>query len=111
MPREQITERHTKPTENPNVFAEQPRRHVHIGWDRSGWVQIGIDVSIGELRHMLTAAETEAAAEARKLAAMGELDVEAFTFRVHSDVLDRAEVNASVRTLRRARNAAYGADE
>lgn len=111
MPREQITQLHTEATDNPNVFIEQPRRHVHIGWDRTGWVQVGIDVSIGELRDMLACAEEQAAAEARKHAPIGELDTEAYPFRVHSDVLDRSEVNNAVRTLRRARNAAYGADE
>jgi hypothetical protein len=133
MPREQITfspiiESHTAPPTpdgipGATVQVEQARRNVHIAWNRTGgsgalgvqhdigWIQLGIDVSIADLRSMLAAAEDEARNEARKLADMGELDVEAWTFRVVSDVIGRRETNLAIRTLRRARDAAYGADE
>lgn len=132
MPREQITynqiiESHTGPTidgiPSATVNRELPRRNLHILWNRTGgsgalgtqrdigWVQIGIDVTIEELRGMLAAAEDEAAAEARKLESAGDLDLDQWQFRIMSDVLDRSETNDAIRVLRRARNTAYGADE
>lgn len=133
MPREQIThnriiESHTPPDvdgiPSASVNVETQRRNVHVSWHRNdcaqqpevtgpcdGWVQIGIDVTVGELRSMLADAEREAEAERRRIADLGKLDVEAFPFRVFSDVMDRAETNHAVRTLRRARDGAYGADE
>ncbi len=131
MAREQIThnriiEFETPPTEPGTLMTtarrEQHRNNVHVAWNRTGgsgalgvqhdvgWVQIGIDVSIADLRSMLAAAETEAQAEARKLADIGDLDVEAWTFRVTSDVMDRRETNLAINTLRRARDVAYGKD-
>ncbi|WP_295035385.1 hypothetical protein [uncultured Microbacterium sp.] len=104
------------------VHREEQRRNVHIEWNRTGgsgalgvqhdigWVQLGIDVSIADLRSMLAAAEAEAEAEARKLAHMGDLDTEAWTIRVTSDVMDRRETNLAIATLRRARDVAYGKD-
>lgn len=128
MPREQITHNPivSQPIDGPTypdghpgqalqaiVHVETPRRNVHVAWNRAtgGWVQIGIDLTVAELRGMLAAAEDEAQAEARKLEAMGELDLEQWQFRVVSDVLDRAEVNKTIATLRRARDTAYGRDE
>lgn len=137
MPREQITHNpileqvvqtatyaDSDGKSSPEVVAhvEQPRRNVHVQWNRTGgsgalgvqhdigWVQLGIDVSIADLRSMLAAAEAQAHAEARKLADMGDLDIEAFTFRVNSDVMDRRETNLAIATLRRARDVAYGKD-
>jgi hypothetical protein len=104
------------------VNVEQARRNVHVAWNRTGgsgafgvshdigWVQLGIDVSIADLRSMLASAEAEAHAEARKLADFGEFDLEAWQFRVVSDVLDRREANLAIATLRRARDTAYGKD-
>lgn len=83
---------------------------MHVSWDRTGWVQIGIDVTVAELRGMLAHAEQEAADAARGNA-HGQYATEAHQFRVVSSVLDRTEVNDTVRVLRRARNTAYGADE
>ena len=131
MPREQITfnpiiESHTGPTvdgiPSATVNVEQARRNVHVAWNRTGgsgafgvshdigWVQPGIDVTTAELRDMLATAEAEAHAEARKLVGFGEFDVEAWQFRVVSDVIDRRETNLAIATLRRARDAAYGRD-
>lgn len=137
IPREQIThnpiiDRHIEPPTYPDghpgqaltavVHEEIARRNIHVAWNRTGgsgalgvqhdigWVQLGIDVSIGDLRSMLAAAEAEAEAEARKLANIGDLDTEAWTFRVVSDVMDRRETNLAIATLRRARDTAYGKD-
>jgi hypothetical protein len=59
---------------------------------------------------MLATAEAEAHVEARKLADFGEFDIEAWQYRVVSDVIDRAETNSTIATLRRARDTAYGRD-
>ena len=126
MPREQIT--HNRIVDQaistmsygtaddvPTVTAqiEIPRRNLHIAWHPadSGWVQVGIDITVAELRDMLADAEAQAAAEARRLAGMGEYAVDAHQFRVFSDVLSRTETNATIRTLRTARDRAYGRDE
>ncbi len=132
MPREQITHNRIASSSTPpdvdgipsaTVNVEVPRRNVHVTWNHTGgagtlglqydvgWVQIGIDVSVAELRSMLADAEREAETVRARLAEMGELDVEAYQFRVYSDVMDRAETNHAIRVLRRARAAAYGADE
>lgn len=113
MPREQIT--HNRIVEHvPDeiVSVETPRRNVHVAWNRgpAGWVQIAIDVPLAELREMLALAEREADAAAKANAHFGEYAVDAHPFRIVSDVLDRAEVNATIATLRRARDAAYGKD-
>lgn len=123
MPREQIT--HNKivhpdpitPDDSPAdgvptaaVSREIPRRNIHVNWDRSGWVQINIDVSVAELREMLAAA-IEQAESAKRATSWGEYDIEHHPFRVVSDVLDRREVNDTIRVLRRARDTAYGRDE
>jgi hypothetical protein len=127
MPREQITHNPIVdrplvgpdyPAGNPGehlqavVHVEMPRRNVHVAWNRAaaGWVQIGIDVTVEELRGMLAAAVAEAEAEARKQEHIGTLDTENWQFRIVSDVLDRAEVNQTIATLRRARDTAYGKD-
>jgi hypothetical protein len=127
MPREQITHNRivdqtvssmtygTIEEDIPTVTAhiEIPRRNLHIAWHPAdaGWVQVGIDITVAELRDMLAHAEAEAQSEARRLAEMGEYAVDAHQFRVMSDVLSRSEVNATVRTLRTARDRAYGRDE
>lgn len=91
------------------ITEEIPRPNVHVAWNRTGgsgalgvqhdigWMQLGIDVSIADLRSTLVAAEAEAEAEA-------------WTFRVMSDVMDRRETNLAIATLRRARDTAYGKD-
>jgi hypothetical protein len=120
MPREQITHnRIVEQTTPPDVdgipsatiSVEQPRRNLHVGWNRDGeWVQVAVEVTVAELRDMLAAAEAEAEAEARRLSEMGEYAVEAHQFKVWTDVLSRAEINQTVQVLRRARDAAYGKD-
>lgn len=118
MPREQITHNQIMTEERSErdgihsaiVNVEVPRRNVHVGWDKSGWVQLGIDVSVAELRDMLAAA-TEQAESAKRATSWGEYDTEQHPFRVVSDVLDRREVNDTIRVMRRARDAAYGRDE
>lgn len=108
MPREQITYSPLVPTDNPNVFNESHRRNVHISWNATGWIQLGIDVTLAELRGMVSATEAQAA-DARKVTPS--LSAEGFPFRVQSDVLDRTEANKLIRTARNARDKAYGRDE
>ena len=108
MPREQITRSTMVPTDNPNVFTETPRRNLHVSWNPTGWVQVGIDVTIAELRSMLESAVREAS-DAAKITS--DLDTESFPFRVVSDVIDRAEINRAIHVLRTARDKAYGRDE
>jgi hypothetical protein len=132
MPREQITERRMLPTDNPSVFNDESRRHLHIGWNKQGhmpgWVQLSTDISVAELRSMLESAERDAEVEWAKAtqmvkdaatqgigaAAISTLDhkdfVDAQTFRVVGDVLDRSEVNRLVQVSRKARDDAYGRD-
>lgn len=136
MPREQITHNRivqqmveaptyadTEPAiPEATVHQEIARRNVHVQWNRTGgsgafgvehdigWVQLGIDLTVADLRGLLAAAEAEAAAEARRLADMGELDTEQYQFRITSDVMSRRETNLAIATLRRARDVAYGKD-
>lgn len=136
MPREQITYNRIVPqmVEAPTyagscppvpeatIHQEIARRNVHVLWNSTGgsgalgvqhdigWVQLGIDLSVADLRGLLAAAEAEASAEARKVADMGELDIEQYQFRVTSDVMSRRETNLAIATLRRARDVAYGKD-
>jgi hypothetical protein len=121
MPREQIThnpiiESHTGPTidgiPSATVNLEQPRRNVHVSWNRgpAGWVQVAVEVTVEELRSMLESAEAEAESARRANADFGEYAVDAHQFKVFSDVLDRHEVNSTIFALRKARDAAYGKD-
>ncbi|MGI6878822.1 hypothetical protein [Microbacterium sp. gxy059] len=105
MPRVQITHNTVRPTDNPAVVDELPRRNVHVSWNRaggegalaanhpSGWVQVAIDMTVGDLRQMLDTAEG------------GEQQI-----RIVSEVLERRDVNKTIQTLRRARDVAYGKD-
>lgn len=123
MPREQITHNQiidrrisqqtygVEDVPDAIVHVEVPRRNVHVSWDRTGWVQLGIDMTIAELRGLLDTGVKEAEAAARAHAHIGEYATDQHQVRVVSDVLDRAEVNATVRTLRVARDRAYGRDE
>lgn len=131
MPREQITHNPILSSSTPpsvdgipsaTIQVEQARRNLHIMWNRTGgsgalgvqhdtgWVQMGIDVTVAELRGILAAAEDEARAEARKLESAGDLDLDQWQFRIVSDVIDRRETNLAIATLRRARDTAYGKD-
>lgn len=92
------------------VHIEQSRRNVHVSWDRTGWLQLGIDVTLAELREMLAQAESAAARAAAAAPDGMEYATEAHQFRVMSDVLDRTETNLAIVTLRRARDVAYGKD-
>lgn len=116
MPREQITHNPIIESRSDNgvlVAEERQRRNLHVSWNRepAGWIQVGIDVTVAELRSMLASAEAEAEAEARRTADIGELDRDAWPYRIVSDVIERHEANTAIRHLRRARDAAYGADE
>jgi len=127
MPREQITHNRIvdRPTgtmsesDTPNgvvaapgiVHAEEPRRNVHVQWNRdASWLQVAVDIPLHELRSLLADAEREAAAETRRHENIGDYAVDHHPVRVWSDVLTRSEANSTITVLRRARDAAYGKD-
>lgn len=127
MPREQITHNRIVPrpsevpveTSTPDgdtiapaiIHTEVARRNLHVGWNRdAGWIQVAIDLTVAEIRSLLEHAEREAAAEARANEHIGEYFTEQHQVKVWSDVLDRAETNKAITSLRRARDAAYGKD-
>lgn len=124
MPRQQITfnpilQSHTPPSPDSiptaTITVEHQRRNVHVHWttaDRGcpGWVQLGIDVTVAELRSMLTDAETEAEKAAADASGLGEFIKDDHPFRIMSDVLSRSEMNRLVTTARRSRDGSYGKD-
>ncbi|MGN7977427.1 hypothetical protein ACTJJ4_07615 [Microbacterium sp. 22195] len=133
MAREQITHNHIVsrplpeynpatpgPHEASPVSVEVPRRNVHVQWNRTGttdaagletgWLQLGIDITIAEIRDLLKYAEDEAAAAKLGNAAFGDYDTEQHQVRVYSSELSRPEINKAITALRRGRDVAYGKD-
>jgi len=94
MPRERIKHGHESRVvydgDNP-VAGESAMPSLDVSWSRepTGWVQIGIDAPTDFLAGIIRDGATS----------------------VWTDVLDRREINHMIRTLRRARDAAYGSDE
>lgn len=100
MPREQINFPKIR-TENPGTPNE---RHVaddaicaHVGWNKAGWVQVSLSLSCDRLSQIAKDYETGAHVSSTEAA-------------LFSDVLDRAELNKMIQTLRKARDQAYGKD-
>lgn len=102
MPREQINYPRVKdqlvshgiegtpiPTSEPE--AGHDAGFVHVGWNKAGWVQVSMWASAKYLQF-----------------AAGNLSDGNGV--IYSEVLTRAEVNKMIQALRRARDAAYGAD-
>lgn len=133
MAREQITHNHITPppAQTPDdqgvpdpvtalISVETQRRNVHVQWNRvgtqdaagleTGWLQLGIDITVAEIRDLLQYAEEEAARAAAANAHIGEYATEHHPVRVWSDVLSRPEVNKAITALRRGRDVAYGRD-
>lgn len=102
------------------IHQELQRRNVHVQWNRvgsqdgagleTGWLQLGIDLTVAEVRDLLLYAEDEAARAAAANAHIGEYATEKHTVRVWSDTLSRPEINKAVNALRRGRDVAYGKD-
>lgn len=70
---------------------------LDVAWNReSGWVQIGIDAPRDWWERFIESYKNSP---------------EQISFSAWIDVLDRSEINHLIRTLRRARDTAYGADE
>ena len=86
------------------------RRHVHVSYDRHGAIQIGIDLTLEELRDALATATAQAAAAAASTPEGFEYSTGHHLYRVTSDVLDRAEMNRGIHILRRARDTVFGRD-
>lgn len=75
------------------VITEDPS--LDVSWNRDlGWVQVSIDF---ERRQWVECVESFEDGEIKKA--------------VFTDTLSRQEINHMIRTLRRARDAAFGADE
>lgn len=93
------------------AHVEIPRRNVHVSWNRIGWVQVAVDIPLGELRSALEDAEREAAAAGKANEHIGEYSIEHHPVKIVSSELERHEINKTIATLRRARDSAYGRDE
>lgn len=87
----------TELTRHPNVEVVWSRQEEYANRpaaeDPEGWVQIGIDLDAVALKDQMRYSD----------------DVTAKTF--YTDKLSRHQINELIRTLKRARNAAYGSDE
>jgi hypothetical protein len=85
-------------TREPNVEVVWSRQEEHVAIPREedpqGWVQIGIDLDKVDLLDRMRYDDDSVAAR---------------TF--YTDKLSRHQINELIRTLKRARNAAYGSDE
>ena len=90
MPREQINWPRTDSAPDDQVQA-------HVSWLRDSHVQIGLECTAGFLRALLFE--------------NGQPLPENKTVTVFTPVLNRSEINRTIRVLRRARDQAYGADE
>ena len=70
---------------------------LDVRWNRdAGWVQMSIDAPRDWWERFIASYEGSP---------------EAHEFSVHTEVLSRSEINNLISTLRRARDAAYGADQ
>ena len=96
MPKEQINHPKiiTRNEGTPNeVHEATDATCVHVGWNRAGWVQVSLSLS-RERMHKWVASLTH----------------DEPSLSLYSEVLDRGEINRLIRTLRKARDQAYGAD-
>lgn len=67
---------------------------VSVGWNRSGWVQVTLETPTKHLAQVLASYANDNVGDAV----------------VYSETLSREEVNKLIRTLRKARDQAYGSD-
>lgn len=108
MPRQDITYHNSEMTA-PDPNGTEPIWHeehhgLDLHWSRPGMygdgtpghVQVGLTISQPKLRRLATPDPNEPDPTARTL---------------YTDDLTREQINLLIRTLRRARDAAYGADE
>lgn len=98
---EQVDEgRPTHVSETPENGHVSMTPGLAVIWNRepTGYVQIGADISVDSLRNLLEAIDR------------GEVNTTYGFATIYVDV-DRYYINALIRTVRRARNAAFGGDE
>ncbi len=89
--------KHSQPTREPNVevvWSRMEENVTPVNEDPQGWVQIGIDLDKVDLSDRMRYDDDSVVAK---------------TF--YTDKLTRHQINDLIRTLKRARNAAYGIDE
>ncbi len=68
---------------------------VQVGWNNAGWVQVSMEADKSYLQFAIDTPDGETSDRST----------------IYSPVLSRGEINKLIRTLRRARDAAYGRDE
>ena len=103
MPRETIV--HWQEAADTENTGEAARNGLDVSWSREGdqfggMVQIGLDMPLSVLRDIR-----------RELDADEKDPVSVVARALYTPSLDRRELNHLIRTLRRARDAAYGSDE
>lgn len=97
MPRETVVHgteyRHTEATPNGSSVENRQNPDLNLNWNRDGeWVQLAVTVDRRYLEDLL-------------------LGPVADRVSIPTEVLTRQQINHLIRTLRRARDAAYGSDE
>lgn len=95
MPREQINYRQIVTTQDNDreLHTELPSTCVHVGWNRAGWVQISLALPKEKLDNWVASLTNDQPEPS-----------------LFSEVLSRDDVNKMIRTLRKARDQAYGTD-
>ena len=92
MPKEQIN----YPTAPRNLVSDEfpyvKDPTLHVGWDKTGWVQVGMEVDIGYAQFAIS--NPNGATHDRT--------------RMWTPVLSPTEINAMINTLRKALRKAYG---
>lgn len=101
MPKEQITYPRVRQVEHnggtltlPDTTGVSDDVCVSVGWNRAGWVQVNLNTPTAHLASVLSSYTNDNAGDAT----------------VYSETLSREEVNKLIRTLRKARDQAYGSD-
>lgn len=97
MPKEQINYPSVTPKLAEEEYATASNDHttVHVGWNDTGWVQIGMEVEIGYAEFAISAPN-------------GSTDTRTV---MYTPVLSPVEIDAMIRTLRRAKLKAYGQNQ
>jgi hypothetical protein len=93
MPKEQINHPQQVTSDSPQGYTTTSPT-LHVGWNRAGWVQVSIATDTSSLARLVEDAQKHGESEPA----------------IYTDELSRDEINRLIRTLRKARDQAYGAD-